>query len=192
MDAFLVSTAAVALGEVGDKTQLLAVLLAVRYRRRIPIILGILIATLANHVIAAVTGDALAALLGPTTLRWLIGLSFLAMAAWLLVPDQLEALDVTPPRHGVLVTTTILFFLAEMGDKTQIATATLAAHYASLWWVVLGSTLGMLLVNVPAVILGDKMAHRVPARLMNRLAAALFAILGVIILMGGAGRWLGS
>ncbi|MBN9206962.1 TMEM165/GDT1 family protein [Methylibium petroleiphilum] len=184
MEAFLVSTGIVALGEMGDKTQLLALLLAARFRRPLPIILGILVATLVNHACAAAVGDWIARALGPDVLRWVIGGSFLAMAAWMLVPDRLddEAEGSSRLRLGVFGTTVVAFFLAEMGDKTQIATVALAARYTELWAVVTGTTFGMMLANVPAVLLGDGVAKRVSMRLVHGIAALLFAVLGVLTL----------
>lgn len=185
MEAFLVSTGIVALGEMGDKTQLLALLLAARFRRPLPIILGILVATLVNHACAAAVGDWIARALGPDLLRWVIGGSFLAMAAWMLVPDRLddEEEGAGRLRLGVFGTTVVAFFLAEMGDKTQIATVALAARYTELWAVVAGTTLGMMLANVPAVLLGDGVAKRVSMKLVHGIAALLFAVLGVLTLL---------
>jgi len=183
MQAFLISTGVVALGEMGDKTQLLALLLAARFRRPGPIVLGILVATLVNHALAGLVGDAIAHALGPQWLRWSIGLSFLAMAGWMLVPDRLDDAPDAGRRFGVFGTTTIAFFLAEMGDKTQIATVALAARYTDLWAVVAGTTLGMMIANVPAVLLGDVAAHKVPMRLVHGIAAAIFAVLGVLTLL---------
>ncbi len=186
MEAFLVSTGIVALGEMGDKTQLLAVLLAAEFKKPVPIILGILVATLANHAAAGALGGWVAGLLGPQALRWVIGGSFLAMAAWMLVPDTLDG-DGTAggaQRFGIFGTTVIAFFLAEMGDKTQIATVALAARYPSLLAVVAGTTLGMLLANVPAVLLGDQIARRVPMTLVHAVSAGIFAVLGVLTLLG--------
>lgn len=184
MEAFLVSTGVVALGEMGDKTQLLAVVLAAMYRRPWPIIAGILVATLANHAAAGALGGWVAQALGPELLRWVIGLSFIAMAGWMLVPDKLED-DAAAGlrRFGVFGTTVIAFFLAEMGDKTQIATVALAARYADVVLVVLGSTLGMMLANVPAVFLGERIAKKVSMRLVHGIAAAIFAVLGVLTLL---------
>lgn len=182
MEAFLVATGVVALAEIGDKTQLLALVLAARYRRPIPIILGILVATLVNHAIAGAVGAWLAAVVGPEVMRWLLGLSFIAMAVWALIPDRIEDEAVATPRLGVFGTTLIAFFLLEMGDKTQIATVALAAKYASLTAVVTGTTLGMMLANVPAVLLGEVAARRLPMRLVHGIAAAIFLVLGVTIL----------
>lgn len=189
MEAFLVSTGIVALAEIGDKTQLLAFLLAARFRRPWPIVLGILVATLANHAGAGALGAWVTTLLAPELLRWLLGASFLAMAVWILIPDRL---DDEPPVHssrGVFVATVIAFFLAEMGDKTQVATVMLAAHYHALVAVVAGTTLGMMIANVPAVLLGDRIAHRIPVRLVHGMAAAIFAVLGLLTLLGAGGRF---
>ena len=185
MEAFLVSTGIVALGEMGDKTQLLALLLAARFRKPVPIVLGILVATLANHAMAGALGGLLAAWMGPQWLRWVIGISFLAMAVWMLVPDKLDDVETKGRgrKLGVFGTTVLAFFLAEMGDKTQIATVALAARYTDLVAVVLGTTLGMMLANVPAVLLGDQIARRVSMRLVHGMAAAIFAVLGVLTLL---------
>lgn len=184
-DAFLVSTGIVALAEIGDKTQLLAFMLAARYRRAGPIMLGIFVATIANHAFAGAVGTWLTQLLGPDLLRWVLGLGFLAMAVWTLIPDKLDADEVQIKRGmGVFATTTIAFFLAEMGDKTQIATVALAAQYEAFVAVVLGTTLGMMIANVPAVLIGDRLAHRLPVRLIHGVAAALFAVLGIVALSG--------
>jgi putative Ca2+/H+ antiporter (TMEM165/GDT1 family) len=184
LEAFLVSTGIVALAEIGDKTQLLAFFLAARFRRPWPIVWGILVATLANHAVAGALGAWVGSLLGPTLLRWGLGLGFLAMAAWMLVPDKLDDADAGHERGGAFVTTLLAFFLAEMGDKTQIATVGLAARFDALVAVVAGTTLGMMIANVPAVLLGDRLAHRVPVRLVHALAALLFAALGVATLLG--------
>jgi Ca2+/H+ antiporter, TMEM165/GDT1 family len=184
MEAFLVSTGLVALGEMGDKTQLLALMLAAKFRRPAPIVLGILVATLLNHAAAGAVGGWVAAQMGPNVLRWVIGGGFLAMAAWMLVPDQLDdETDAGHPRWGVFGTTLVAFFLAEMGDKTQIATVALAARYPDLVAVVAGTTLGMMLANVPAVFLGDAVSRRVNMRLVHTIAAAVFALLGVLTLL---------
>ena len=183
MEAFLVSTGVVALGEMGDKTQLLAIVLAAAYRRPAPIIAGILVATLVNHAAAGAVGGWVAQALGPDVLRWVIGLSFLAMAGWMLVPDKIddEAAGCRQ-RFGVFGTTVVAVFLAEMGDKTQIATVALAARYADIVQVVLGTTLGMMLANVPAVFLGDRIAKKVSMPLVHGIAAVIFAVLGLLTL----------
>ena len=184
MEAFLVSTGIVALAEIGDKTQLLALVLAARFRKPVPIILGILIATLVNHALAGAAGAWIAAIVGPTAMRWILGLSFVAMAVWTLIPDKYEDEPDTAPRFGVFATTLIAFFLVEMGDKTQIATVALAAKYSSLMGVVAGTTCGMMLANVPAVLLGDVAARKLPMRLVHGIAAAIFLVLGVSVLLG--------
>lgn len=184
LEAFLVSTGVVALGEIGDKTQLLAIVLAAMFRRPWPIVAGILVATLANHAAAGSLGGWIAHLLGPDVLHWVIGLSFLAMAGWMLVPDKIDD-DAAGGRQrfGVFGTTVIAFFLAEMGDKTQIATVALAARYTDVVQVVVGTTFGMMLANVPAVFLGDKIAQKVSMRLFHAIAAVIFAVLGVLTLL---------
>ena len=191
MDSFLVSTGVVALAEIGDKTQLLAFLLAARFKRPLPIVLGILVATLVNHGIAGALGAWVTATVSPDILRWVLGLSFLGMAAWTLVPDRIEDEETqVAARFGVFGATLITFFLAEMGDKTQVATVAMAAHYADPLLVVAGTTLGMLIADVPAVFLGDKLSARIPMRLVHGIAAAIFALLGVATLLG-AGKGLG-
>ena len=186
MEAFLVSTGVVALAEIGDKTQLLAFVLAARFRKPWPIVLGILAATLANHAGAGVLGSFITTVMSPMTLRWVLGLSFIAMAVWILIPDQLDEDDAPKTHGGVFLTTLIAFFLAEMGDKTQIATVALAAQYQALVAVVMGTTLGMMIANVPAVLFGERAARAVPAKLVHGIAAALFAVLGVATLLGAA------
>ena len=183
LEAFLVSTGVVALGEMGDKTQLLALMLAARFRKPWPIVAGILMATLANHALAGAVGAWVAQALGPDILRWVIGASFLAMAVWMLIPDEAGEVEGGSGRWGVFGTTLVAFFLAEMGDKTQIATVAMAARYADLVPVVAGSTLGLMLANVPAVFLGDKVARLVPMRVVHIVSAALFAALGVLTLL---------
>lgn len=184
MNAFLIATGVVALAEIGDKTQLLAFILAARFRKPIPIVLGILIATIANHAFAGLLGAWLTTLLSPQTLRWVLGVSFIAMAIWILIPDKFDEADAKLPRFGVFGATFIAFFLAEMGDKTQIATVALAAQYNAIVAVVAGTTLGMMIANVPAVLLGDRIAHRMPVRLVHGVAAAIFATLGIATLLG--------
>ena len=183
MEAFLVSTGIVALGEMGDKTQLLALLLAAKFRRPVPIVLGILVATLVNHALAGAVGEGIARALGPDVLRWVIGGSFIAMAVWMLIPDRLDEAEGGHQRFGVFGTTVLAFFLAEMGDKTQIATVALAARYTDLVAVVAGTTLGMMIANVPAVLLGDVVAKKVSMTLVHGIAALIFAVLGVLTLL---------
>ena len=184
LEAFLVSTGVVALGEMGDKTQLLAMLLAVKFRRPLPIVLGILVATLLNHATAGLVGAWVANALGADLLRWVIGVSFIAMAAWMLVPDKIDGDETSgKQRFGVFGTTLIAFFLAEMGDKTQIATVALAARYQDLIAVVAGTTLGMLIADVPAVFAGEAIARRVPMKLVHTIAAAIFVALGLLTLL---------
>ena len=189
MEAFLVATGIVALAEIGDKTQLLAFILAAKFRKPAPIIAGILLATLVNHGFAGALGAWITALMSPATLRWVLGISFLGMAVWTLIPDTFDERDSKVTRLGVFGTTLVAFFLAEMGDKTQIATVALAAQYHTFFAVVAGTTLGMMIANVPAVVLGDRIAQRMPVRLVHAIAAAIFAILGVITLAGGGARW---
>lgn len=183
MEAFLVSTGLVALAEMGDKTQLLSLVLAARLRRPLLIILGITAATLANHGLAAAAGTWITSTFGPDVLRWGVGLSFIAMGLWTLIPDKLDEGDVKAPRFGVFGATFVAFFLAEMGDKTQIATIALAAQFAAFYSVVAGSTLGMLIANVPAVLLGDKITQLVPLRSIRNVAAIAFVLLGALALL---------
>lgn len=190
MEAFLISTGIVALAEIGDKTQLLAFILAAKFRKPIPIIVGILVATLVNHGFAGAVGSWITTLMGPETLRWILGVSFIAMAGWTLIPDKFDEGDAKLARFGVFGTTLIAFFLAEMGDKTQVATIALAAQYQNLFAVVAGTTFGMMLANVPAVIMGDRIAHKMPVKLVHRIAAAIFAVLGIATLLG-AGQAVG-
>jgi putative Ca2+/H+ antiporter (TMEM165/GDT1 family) len=186
LEAFLVSAGVVALAEIGDKTQLLALVLAARFRKPVPIILGILVATLANHAMAGAVGAWLASVIGPTAMRWILGLSFIAMAVWTMIPDKLDDDEVEKPQPklGVFGTTLVAFFLLEMGDKTQIATVALAAKYPSLVSVVAGTTLGMMLANVPAVLLGEVAARKLPMRLVHGIAGAIFLVMGVMVLLG--------
>jgi putative Ca2+/H+ antiporter (TMEM165/GDT1 family) len=183
LEAFLISTGVVALAEIGDKTQLLALVLAARFRRPLPIVAGILVATLVNHALAGAVGAAIAAAVGPTAMRWILGLSFIAMAVWTLIPDKVDESRESTPRFGVFGTTVIAFFLLEMGDKTQIATVALAAKYPSLAAVVAGTTCGMMLANVPAVLLGEVAARKLPMRLVRGIAAAIFLALGIAVLL---------
>ena len=181
MEALLLSTLAVAIAEIGDKTQLLSLVLAARYRKPWAICLGILVATLLNHALAAWLGTLVAQWLSPGTLQWIVGLSFLAVAAWTLVPDKLDDEDALPMTgRGVFVATLIAFFIAEMGDKTQFATIALAAKYDALLWVVLGTTIGMMIANVPAVLLGEGLARRLPLTQIRWIAAAVFVLTGVL------------
>jgi putative Ca2+/H+ antiporter (TMEM165/GDT1 family) len=187
LEALLVSTGVVALAEIGDKTQLLALLLATRLRAPIPIVLGILVATLANHAFASAVGTWIVDHVGRDVMRWLLGLSFLAMAAWTLIPDEAPAEDAARSRYGAFLTTVVAFFLVEMGDKTQIATVALAAQFHSLLLVVLGTTLGMLIANVPVVFAGDALIRRVPMRTVRSAAALAFGALGIYVLISGPG-----
>jgi len=182
VEAFLVSTGIVALAEMGDKTQLLSLVLAARYRRPFPIIVGILAATLANHALAGAVGTWVTRMAGPDLMRWILGLSFLAMAFWTLIPDRLDDDDSASCRFGVFGTTLVAFFLAEMGDKTQVATVALAAQFSAFIPVVAGTTLGMMIANVPAVLLGERVTRKVPIRTVHIVAAVLFAILGLMAL----------
>ncbi|MFN4357522.1 TMEM165/GDT1 family protein [Sphingopyxis alaskensis] len=189
MEALFTSTAVVALAEIGDKTQLLAILLAARFGRPLPIILGILVATLANHALAALLGAQAAALLDSPLFRYAIGASFIAMAAWTLVPDTFDDGDDPKPRFGAFLTTLIAFFLVEMGDKTQVATIALGAQYQAVVAVTAGTTLGMMIANVPAVFLGNELLKRVDLARVRRIAAALFLVIGIWVLAQTAG-WL--
>ena len=190
MESLLISTGVVALAEIGDKTQLLAFLLAARFKKPLPIIAGILVATIFNHGLAGALGAWITSLLTPDVLRWVLGLSFLGMAAWTLVPDEIEDDEAAiAGRFGVFGATLVTFFLAEMGDKTQVATVAMAAHYPDPLMVVAGTTLGMLLADVPAVFAGDKLAARIPLKLVHGIAAAMFAALGVATLLGMGARF---
>ncbi|MFN3416977.1 MAG: TMEM165/GDT1 family protein [Caldimonas sp.] len=184
MEAFLVSTSLVALAEMGDKTQLLSLLLAARYRRPVPILLGIFVATLANHAGAGALGAWITSAVGADVMRWVLGLSFLVMAVWMLIPDTLDETEgAQRARFGVFGTTVLAFFLAEMGDKTQVATVALAAQYAAFTAVVLGTTLGMMIANAPAVLLGERITRRLPIRHIHAAAAVIFALLGGLALL---------
>jgi putative Ca2+/H+ antiporter (TMEM165/GDT1 family) len=189
LEAFLISTGIVALAEIGDKTQLLAFILAAKFRKPWPIIWGILIATLFNHGFAGAVGTWITTVLGPQTLRWILGLSFLGMAIWTLIPDKFDEQDAKLARFGVFGTTLVAFFLAEMGDKTQIATVALAAQFHAFLLVVAGTTLGMMIANVPAVLLGDRIADKMPVKLVHSIAAGIFAVLGVATLLGVGERF---
>lgn len=190
MEAFFISTGIVGLAEIGDKTQLLAFLLAAKFRKPLPIVLAILAATIVNHAFAAAVGAWITSMLGPDVLRWVLGVSFLVMAAWTLIPDKIDEDEAKLAKYGVFLTTLIAFFMAEMGDKTQVATVALAARYHDVVSVVLGTTVGMMLANVPAVYLGDRIANKVSLPLVHGIAALVFAILGVATLLG-AGKLLG-
>ena len=186
MEAFLISTGIVALAEMGDKTQLLSLVLAARFRKPWPIVLGIFVATLANHALAGAVGSWVTTVLGPDVLRWVLGASFIAMAVWMLIPDKLDDGD-TPSgtsQWGVFGTTLIAFFLAEMGDKTQLATVALAAQYQQWAAVVAGTTLGMMIANAPVVWFGDRLVKKVPIRVVHLISALIFAVLGVLAIMG--------
>ena len=184
MEAFLVSTGIVALAEMGDKTQLLALVLALRFKKPWPIVAGIFVATIINHALAGAVGAWVTTMVSPQALRWILAASFLAMALWMLVPDKLDDADADPsPRFGVFVTTVVVFFLAEMGDKTQIATVMLAARYDAIIAVVAGSTLGMMLANAPVVWLGERVTRMVPLRAVHIVSALVFAVLGIAALV---------
>lgn len=184
MESFLVSTGIVALAEMGDKTQLLALVLAARFRKPWPIVLGIFVATIANHAMAGALGAWFTTLVGPQMLRWILGVSFIAMAVWMLIPDKLDDdEDTGASRFGVFGTTLVAFFLAEMGDKTQIATVMLVAQYQTYFWVVAGTTLGMMLANAPVVWLGERITRLVPLRVVHIVSALIFATLGVLALL---------
>ncbi len=182
--SILVSTGVVTLAEMGDKTQLLAFLLAAKYKKPVPIILGILFATILNHGLAGLLGSWITHLLSPEILRWVLGLSFIAMALWTLVPDKIDDDETSfGAKSGVFITTLVTFFLAEMGDKTQVATVAMAAHYSSPIMVVLGTTLGMMLADVPAVFLGNSFAKKLPLKLIHSIAAGIFFVMGVLVLL---------
>jgi putative Ca2+/H+ antiporter (TMEM165/GDT1 family) len=184
MEAFLISTGIVALAEMGDKTQLLALVLAARFRKPWPIVLGIFVATIANHALAGALGAWFTTLVGPQMLRWILGASFIAMAVWMLIPDKLDDdEEAGAPRLGVFGATVVAFFLAEMGDKTQIATVMLAARYETYFAVVAGTTLGMMLANAPVVWLGERVTRLVPLRVVHVVSALIFAGLGVLALL---------
>lgn len=184
MEAFLVSAGIVALSEVADKTQLLSLLLATKFRKPWPIIAAIFVATLLNHGLAGALGAWLTQLLGAQVMRWVLGISFLAMAVWVMIPDTLDEDEPRFRQLGVFGTTLVLFFLAEMGDKTQIATVALAAKYDSLASVIMGTTCGMLIADVPVVFLGEKLAKKMPGKQVHAIAALIFAALGLAALFG--------
>ncbi|NDC59737.1 MAG: TMEM165/GDT1 family protein [Alphaproteobacteria bacterium] len=189
MEALLTSAGVVALAEIGDKTQLLAILLAARFRRPLPIIAGIFVATLVNHAGAALVGKLTASVLDGPVLTLALGLGFLAMAAWALIPDKDEGVPEGPASAGAFLATTIAFFLVEMGDKTQIATVALAARFQSVFAVAAGTTIGMMAANVPAVLLGDVILRRAPLKLIRAAAAAVFALLGAVTLIAAFAGW---
>lgn len=184
MEALYISTGVVALAEMGDKTQLLAFILAARFKKPVPIILGILLATLVNHGLAGALGAWITSVVSPDAMRWVLGLSFIGMAIWTLIPDKIEEEETQiAQKLGVFGATLVTFFLAEMGDKTQIATVALAAHYVAPLMVVVGTTLGMLIADVPAVFVGNKFAAKIPMKLVHSIAAAIFAIMGGLTLL---------
>jgi Ca2+/H+ antiporter, TMEM165/GDT1 family len=186
MEAFLVSTGIVALAEMGDKTQLLSLLLAAKFRKPLPIIAGIFVSTIVNHALAGAVGAWVTQALGPEVLRWVLGISFIAMAIWMLIPDKIDEDDAdASPKYGVFVTTVIAFFLAEMGDKTQVATVMLAARFNAWATVVAGTTLGMMLANAPVVWFGDAITRKVPIRVVHVIGAIVFLVLGVLALWRG-------
>ena len=189
MESLLVSTGVVALAEIGDKTQLLAFILAARFKKPLPIVAGILVATLFNHGMAGALGAWITATISPEVLRWVLAASFLGMAVWTLIPDKIEEEETqVAQRFGVFGATLITFFLAEMGDKNQIATVAMAAHYPDPVLVVAGTTLGMLIADVPAVFAGDKLASKIPMKLVHTIAACIFALLGVATLLGAGAK----
>ena len=184
MESLYISTGVVALAEMGDKTQLLAFILAARFKKPVPIILGILAATLVNHGLAGALGTWITSVVSAETMRWVLGLSFIGMAVWTLIPDKIEEEETqVAQKLGVFGATLVTFFLAEMGDKTQIATVALAAHFAAPLMVVIGTTLGMLIADVPAVFVGNKFAAKIPMKLVHTIAAAIFAVMGVLTLL---------
>jgi putative Ca2+/H+ antiporter (TMEM165/GDT1 family) len=189
MESLFVSTGVVALAEIGDKTQLLAFILAARFKKPLPIIIGILAATVINHGLAGALGAWITSTISPEVLRWVLGASFIGMAIWTMIPDKIEEEETQiAHRFGIFGATFITFFLAEMGDKTQIATVAMAAHYSAPLMVVIGTTLGMLIADVPAVFAGDKLANKIPMRLVHSIAAAVFALLGVATLLGAGSK----
>ena len=190
MESLLVSTGVVALAEIGDKTQLLAFILAARFKKPLPIILGILAATVINHGLAGALGAWITSTISPEVLRWVLGASFIGMAIWTMIPDKIEEEETqVAQRFCIFAATFITFFLAEMGDKTQIATIAMAAHYSAPLMVVIGTTLGMLIADVPAVFAGDKLANKIPMKLVHSIAAAVFAALGIATLMGAGAKF---
>ena len=190
MESLFVSTGVVALAEIGDKTQLLAFILAARFKKPLPITLGILAATVINHGLAGALGAWITSSISPEVLRWVLGASFIGMAIWTMIPDKIEEEETqVAQRFGIFGATFITFFLAEMGDKTQIATVAMAAHYSAPLMVVIGTTLGMLIADIPAVFAGDKLANKIPMKLVHSIAAAVFAALGIATLMGAGAKF---
>jgi putative Ca2+/H+ antiporter (TMEM165/GDT1 family) len=184
LHAILVSTGIVTLAEMGDKTQLLAFVLAAKFKKPIPIILGIFFATILNHGLAGVLGSWITQILSPEVLRWVLALSFIGMAIWTLIPDKIDEDDSTiAEKSGIFLTTLVTFFLAEMGDKTQVATVAMAAHYSSPLMVVIGTTLGMMLADVPAVFLGNSFAKKLPLKVIHSIAAGVFLLMGILVLL---------
>ncbi len=190
MEAFFISTGVVTLAEIGDKTQLLAFILAARFQKPIPIILGIFTATIFNHGLAGAVGSWVSSSLDPSILKWLLGISFLAMSIWTLIPDKIEDEETQiSSKLGVFGATLVTFFLAEMGDKTQIATIALAAHFTQPILVVAGTTAGMLIADVPAVFIGNKFSEKISMSLVHKIAASIFAVLGLVTLLGNPTEW---
>ena len=187
MEIFLLSTAVVGLAEIGDKTQILSLMLAARFQRPLPIIFGTFFATIANHAAAGLTGTYFGSLLSGPWMRWILGLSFLSVAVWALFPDKYEGNETPISRSGAFISTLIALFIAEIGDKTQIATVGLAARFEQFYAVVIGTTLGMMLANIPAVLLGDRIAEKLPMKAIRITAAVVFAALGVLTLAGVGG-----
>jgi len=191
LEAFLISTGVVALAEIGDKTQLLAFILAARFKKPIPIILGIFVATIFNHGLAGAVGSWISSNVDPSILRWILGVSFIAISIWTLIPDKIEEEKTSiTSKFGVFGATLVTFFLAEMGDKTQIATVALAAHFSQPLFVVAGTTAGMLVADIPAVFIGNKFSEKIPMNLVHKIAASIFALLGFVTLLGNPISWL--
>lgn len=189
MESLFVSTGVVALAEIGDKTQLLAFILAARFKKPLPIVAGILVATLVNHGLAGALGAWITTSVSPDILRWVLGISFIGMAVWTMIPDKIEEEETrAATKFGIFGATLITFFLAEMGDKTQLATVALAAHYGAPLMVVIGTTLGMLIADVPAAFVGEKLATKIPMKLVHSIAAGIFALLGVATLLGAGAK----
>lgn len=184
MEAFLIPAGVIALAELGDKSQLLAFLLAAKYRAPLPIIAGIIVAALANHALAGAVGVWLAATITPEIMRWIVGLAFLGVAAWMLLPEKGDTEVVQPPSYGPFIATVLTLFLAEMGDKTQVATMALVAHFQSYLLVIAGTTTGMVIANVPAVYIGDRMSRRLPTRVIGIASAFVFGVLGLLVITG--------